>query len=129
MRLVGPINTGLTTGGAGASTANVDAGPFSGLLAAVYVKYNGAPPAGTTDVVIKTKGTNAPSYNLLSLANVATDGLFLPRKEVVDQAGAALVFAAADGVPGMIPLDDIINVLIDDADDGDSVDVWLYLQD
>ncbi len=131
MRIVGPINTGLTTGGAGVSTNNADTTQsICGLVAAVYIKYNGAPPAGTTDVTIATKGTSAPAYNVLKISNAATDGLFLPRKATVDQAGAALLYAAGGvGVADLIPVNDIVNVLIEGADDNDSADVWLYLKD
>ena len=120
--LVGPINSGISAGGAGVSTNNADSTiPLNGLLMGVYVRYNDAPPAGTTDVTIKTKGTLYPSVTLLTISNAATDGYISIRKADVSTANAAT------GSFGMIPIMDYVNVKIDQANDGDSVDVWFML--
>lgn len=124
VNLVGPIKSGAAAGNNGAATANADStSPISGLVMGVYIQYNDNPPA-TTDVTVKTKGTSpyTPSYNLLVVSNANTNGLFMPRGAVVDTAGAAIV---GDYQP--IPVDDIINVAIAQADAGDSVDVWLLM--
>lgn len=130
MRLAGPFSSGVATGSSGEAAANADTQLVTGQLLGMYVRYNDSPPAETTDVTIKTKGTApaAPSYDLLALTNAATSGLFLPRKEVVDQAGAALVFASTDGVPAPIPVADALNIAIAGANAGDSVDIWLFLE-
>lgn len=125
MRIVGPISSGLATGGAGAAGANADSvGIITGYVMGIYVKYNDSPPAGTTDVVVKTQGTapNAPSLTLLSLANAAADGWFFPRVQYHTTAGAAV--ASAYDWP---PVHDKVNVAIAQANDGDSVDVWLLV--
>ena len=124
MMLVGPINSGLTTGGAGVSTANADSKTIlRGRLVGIYLKHNGSPPA-TSDVVVKTKGTAPypPSYNLLTRTNLQTDGWFYPQVAVTDVAGVAIA-----GEYGYQVVHDYINVSIAQANDGDSVDVWLLL--
>ena len=127
MKLYGPLNTGQTTGGAGTSTANASSShPLTGRVQAIYVKYNGSPPGATTDVTVKTVGTSPapPTYNLLVLANAATDGWFYPRVQVDDTAGSAI---AAEYTPQLIY--DYLNVTIAQANDADSADVWILLDD
>lgn len=127
MRLIGPINSGQTTGGAATSTANADsAGIAIGRVQAIYIKHNGSPPAGTTDVTISTKGTKGypPSYNFLAIVNAATDGWFYPRVQVDDTAGAPI---AGEYTPLMVY--DFVNVKIAQANDADSIDVWILLDD
>lgn len=123
--LLGPLSSGSSTGGAGTSTANsTTAIVASGLVAAIYVKYNDSPPAGTTDVTVTTLGTSpsAPALTLLSIANAATDGWFFPRAlEHLNSDGSALTTHT------YMPLQDKVKVTIAGANDGDSVDVWLVL--
>jgi hypothetical protein len=127
---VGPLNSGVAAGNAGAATKNTDSTVvLTGIVRAIYVKYNDSPPAGTTDVTIKTKGTNAPSYNLLVIANGATDGYYQPTLVAHDTAGAGRTYDGTRPVAMPIYIDDIINVKIDQADAADSVDVWLWLED
>jgi hypothetical protein len=130
VRLVGPINSGPALGGAGVATANKDSsGPLTGKLIAVYVKYNDTPPAGTTDVVIATKGTLAPAITLLTRTNTATAGLFFPRLYQQDAVGVDLQFAATFKIPAEIPIADYVNVKIDQCDANDNIDVWLWLEE
>lgn len=127
MRLIGPINSGTSTGGAGASTANTStATRVVGEVKGIYIKYNDAPPAGTTDVTIKAVGTApaAPTYNILQVSNAATSGWFYPRVQIHTTAGVAI----ADAYDGILVYDNI-NVAIAQANDGDSVDVWILLSD
>lgn len=127
MKMIGPINSGNSAGGAGTSTANADSPHVvSGFITAVYVKYNGSPPAGTTDVIIKTKGAgaNAPSQTILSKSNSATDGWFYPSVQAMDTTGAAIT-----GVYQDVPVFDYINVKIDQSNDNTSIDVWLLIRD
>lgn len=125
MRLIGPINSGAAVGGDEAATVNADSTTtICGRVAAIYVKYNDSPPA-TTDVVIATKGNSAPATTLLTLTDKNTSGLFLPRTVPHDATGVAL---AALTVAEPWPISDIVNVLIDDANAGDNVDVWIFLE-
>jgi len=127
IRLVGPLNSGAAVGGNGAATAAATSTvEIRGFVSAVYVKYNDAPPAGTTDVTIATQGTspNAPARTILALTNAATDGYFQPQVNVSSTAGAA---QAAIWTP--IPIADYVTVTIAQANAADNVDVWLLMAD
>jgi hypothetical protein len=127
MKLYGPLNTGQTTGGVGTSTANASSTVvLHGRVQGIYIKYNGSPPAGTTDVTVKTVGTSPapPSYNLLVVTDAATDAWFYPRVQVHDTAGSAI---AAEYTPLLVH--DLINVTIAQANDADSADIWILLDD
>ena len=127
MKLFGPINSGSSTGGAGTSTANASSTVILiGRVQAIYVKYNGSPPAGTTDITVKTVGTSPapPTYNLVAKANSATAAWYYPRVLVQDTVGADI---AGEYTPLMIH--DFVNVAIAQANDADSIDVWILLDD
>lgn len=125
MALIGPINSGVAAGGAGVATNNSTiTTTVRGLVAAVYVKYNDSPPAGTTDVTVATLGTSpsAPALTLLSITNAATDGWFFPRAvEHLNSDGTALTSHT------YLPVEDRVKVTIAQANNGDSVDVWLLV--
>lgn len=124
MGLIGPFNSGVAVGDNGSATANTDSTIMvRGFVMQAYIQYNDSPPAGTTDVTIRTKGTSpaAPSYNILKVSNAATNGLFVPRKVAVDQTGAAL------SGENVIQVEDKVNILIEGANAGDSADVWLFV--
>ena len=126
MRLIGPINTGQTAGGAGVSTANATTTTrVEGMLVGVYVKYNGSPPAGTTDVTVKTKGGDgaAPTTTFLTLTNAATSGWFFPRINIHNTSGSAQA-----AVWDYFPIWDFVTVTIAQANDADSADVWLMVE-
>jgi hypothetical protein len=126
MRLIGPINSGVAVGNNGQATANADTTiRVIGKVFGIYVKYNDSPPAGTTDVVVKTKGTSPapPTYNLLTLTNAATDGWFYPQAQIHTVVGAAI-----DGEYTPLLVHDYLNVAIAGANAGDSVDVWLLVE-
>ncbi|RJX17538.1 MAG: hypothetical protein C4575_12915 [Desulforudis sp.] len=124
--IAGPFNSGEAVGNNGVATANANSMiRLRGKIMGIYVKYNDSPPAATTDVVIKALGTSpaAPTYNLLALANGATDGWRYPQALIHTVAGVEI---AGEYTPLLI--DDYINVLIDQANAGDNVDVWLMLE-
>lgn len=131
MKLLGPINSGAAVGGDGVATSNGNSSSaISGRILGVYVKYNDSPPAGTTDVVISTKGTSPrpPSNVILTLTNSATAGWFYPRHIVHDEAGTAYKWDGTNEVYEPVPVDDFINVAIAQANAGDNVDVWLLFE-
>lgn len=126
MRLVGPINSGAAAGGAGVATAHAQSDiRLLGEILGIYIKYNDAPPAGTTDVTVKTVGTSpaAPSYNIVVVSNAATDGWFRPVQQGCDAAGAPVAGAY---VPTLVY--DFIDVAIAQANNADNVDVWVLLK-
>lgn len=127
MQLYGPLNSGVAAGGVGVATSTASSTVvLKGRVQGIYVKYNDSPPAGTTDVTVKTVGASPspPAYNFLVLTNAATDGWFYPRVQVHDTAGSAI---AAEYTPLLIH--DLINVTIAQANNSDSIDVWILLDD
>lgn len=130
MKLFGPLNTGVAAGGAGIATANADSSVIlTGLLMAVYVRYNDSPPAGTTDVILAAKGTNAPANTILTITDAATDGWFYPRHPVHDETGAGITYDGTREVHAPVPIADFVNAKIQGANNGDSADIWLLLDD
>lgn len=125
-KLLGPFNSGAAVGNNGAATANDDSDiPVEGEISGVYVKYNDSPPAGTTDILITTKGTNAPAETILAIANAATSGWFYPLTPVhLKTTGAAIANEYRS-----IVVSDYINVKIDQANAADNIDVWIALKD
>jgi hypothetical protein len=126
MHVAGPFNSGAAVGGNGVATANADTPiRICGWVVGIYVKYNDSPPAGTTDVTVKTKGTSPepPTYNLLAISNAATSGWFYPRAAVHDTVGAAIT-----GEYTPLLVDDYLNIVIAQANAADNVDVWLMIE-
>jgi hypothetical protein len=123
--IYGPVTTPAASGGAGAAAATkVTPDVIRGEIVGIAIQYNDAPPAGTTDVGIKAKGLSGvlPSYNILTIANAATDGYFAPRKACVDASNAAITNSHAP-----FAINDYVQLDIAQANDGDSVTIWLYL--
>jgi hypothetical protein len=125
IKIAGPFNSGVAVGNNGAALINADSPiVLSGLVRGIYVKYLDTPPGATTDILITTKGTNAPAMTLLSKADNATDGWFYPVGPVhLNSTGAAI---ANEYLP--MPIDDYINVKIDQANAGDGIDVYILLE-
>jgi hypothetical protein len=122
--LVGPINSGAAVGGDGVATATgTSALAVEGLLYAIQVKYNDSPPAGTTDVTVKTKGTNPPSITLTLKSDSATDAMYFPRADTTKASDGSALSANSS----LLPIADYVQVVIAGANAADNVDVWLYL--
>ena len=118
------VATGLTTGGAGSSTANnTSTHPVTGKILAVILEYLGSPPAGSTDVVIATSGQNHPAITLLTITDAATDNMFLVRHKVVDEAGANISYETSNAkdIHDSPVVADYIKVTISQANDADEV--------
>jgi hypothetical protein len=126
LNIAGPFNSGAAAGGAGVATSNQDTPiQLTGRVYGYYVKYNGAVPAATADVIITTKGVapHMPTQTLLAVANSATGALYLTRKQATDAAAAVIA-----GVYDEVAIDDIVNIKIDQTDPTTSVDVWVMLE-
>jgi hypothetical protein len=124
--IVGPINSGAAVGADGAATANsTTTKPVNGRIAAVYVKYNDAPPAGTTIATIATSGGAAPANAFLTITNAATSGWFYPRVTPHGITGSAL---AALTVLEPAPIYDTVKVTIAGANAADNLDIWLLVE-
>lgn len=122
------LSSGSTTGGAGVSTANADTTErFQGEIMAVHLTYNGTPPA-TTDVTLATSGEIGGAQTILSLPNAATDGWFYPSTSIQDNTGTAVLYAATFEVPTQFVVADKLNLLVAQANDGDSVDAVILIR-
>ncbi len=122
MPMYGPLTTAAAVGADGAAAGTVvSANVISGILLGIYVQYNDAPPAGTTDIGVKTKGATgvSPSINLLTITNAATSGYFPTRAPTYTAAGAL------DGGTSMFTVNDFIQVDMAGANAPDTVSVWL----
>ena len=126
IKQLGPFNSGAAVGENGVATINADSGiPVQGEIIGVYVKYNDNPPAGTTDVLITTKGSNAPAETVLAIADAATSGWFYPLSPVhLKTTGAAIANEYR-----RLAVSDYLNIKIDQANAGDNIDVWVTVED
>ena len=114
------ITVSGSTGGAGVSTATADSDVIiNGIITAVYLEYTGAPPAGTTDVVL-VEANNDPAMAILTVTNAATDGWFAPVHEAI-----AVSDAAATAVGMFVAVNDYIMATITGANDDDGVIVTI----
>lgn len=125
VRLSSPISSGSAAGSSGSATSNGNSETsLVGRVIGIYVKYNDACPV-TTTVTVRTVGTSpsAPTYDILKLSAANTDGWFYPVMQCYDTAGMLLVGAYKDVV-----VSDTVNILIENANAGDSADVYLMLE-
>jgi len=125
-RLFGPITTPACTGVDGSGAATVTSSmQVCGKVHAVYVQYVGDDPA-TTDVTLATLGTSPkpPATTILAKANSATDGWYFPRAlEHLNTDGSDLT------THDKIAVDDFLKVTVAQANTGDIINVWIYLDD
>lgn len=127
--IVGPLNTGAATGGAGVATSTATSTvPVNGRISAVYIEYLDSAPA-TSDVTIATAGNSAPSYTILSVSNSATNAVYYPRAATRSQVAAALTYDGTNPVSDLPIIADNWKVTIAQANDGDSANVYLFVLD
>lgn len=106
------IVTVTTTGSAGSASGAGATPGMSGFLLDIYLDYTGQP--ATTDVTIAYDEPD--SGNILVVSNNATDGLYAPRKQVCDAAGAAVA-----GAYDLLPLNGKLSIAVDQGDDAGTV--------
>src|SRR5690348_2644789 len=99
--------TVATTGSAGSAIGNTDSGPIRGLLLDIFFDFTSMP--ATTDITVSYG--NPADGNILVLTNVNADGLYAPRKQCCDPAGAAIT-----GVFDKFPLNGTVNIAIAQGD-------------
>lgn len=90
-------------------------------------------PASTVDVYLRTQGTGSgaiPSYDVLVLGNEIVDGWYLPRSMACTSSGALLEQGAnKTAVYSQIPVYDYLTLTVEHACAGDSVTVWVMLDE
>ena len=116
------INTGVATGGAGTATANASTtAVIYGEILAVYLTYEDSPPASTTDVTLASDAGIIGAQTILSRVNNATDGVHYPRVETADNLGATNTYNATEPVYTPFVVMNTLNLLVAQANVGDSV--------
>lgn len=126
---VGPLNSGVAAGSNGSATNNTTtAQVITGRVLGVYVRYNDSPPAGTTTATIATANSTYPAQTILSIVNAATSGWFFPRVALHSNAGAAVTYDGTRPIYDAQPVSDNLKVTISGANAGDSIDVWLMVE-
>lgn len=117
--------TVAASGSAGSATGSGrTTEPVNGLVMGVYLDYS-ASAAATGDVSIATV---SPAVTVLSVANNATDGLYLPRVAARDTAGAVVTFDGTNEIYEPIPVTDYVTVSLAQMNDGDTVTVTLWVK-
>lgn len=123
------IPTITAAGSAGSAVGSGTSGsPANGGLLAIKVVQAGS-PAATTDITITiTNGTTTRTLLTLTDYNTAS-AWFNVRAPAHGQTGAALVFAATDGVPVEIPLDGYVSAAIAQGDPNQTLTVTLQYRE
>lgn len=75
-----------TTGSNGSATGSATTETLFGFILDIYFDFDGSAPS-STDTTVAYAGRGG---NILVLTNVNTDGLYAPRLNVCDNAGAAV---------------------------------------
>ena len=122
--ILGPFITEEAAGGAGVATGQVITDISAiGLLQAIAIEFEGAPPA-TADIIISTEGTDpvAPTQTLLSLTDIITDAWYYPRLNIHDNTGIAIAT-----VWDYFPIRNQIKAILSQVNDGDQAKIWLQV--
>lgn len=119
--MIGPFTSGPAAGADGEATAVRLHAPFlTGLLEALYLKYEGSAPA-TAVVKVEAVPLSGPTRTLVTVTNANTDGLFAPRAADCKTDGTAA------GTYSKIPLvNDRLQITIEGVNADDSVSVYAY---
>ena len=120
-----------TTGGAGTSGSTTKSRQvITGKVLAVGVVGNGEPP-NTVDITIRTANQNRglPDVPILALTDWAVDlAWYRPRHQAHSSTGAALAATGGEEVFTEQVISDQVEVVVAQANDGDSVDVCLIVE-
>jgi hypothetical protein len=117
--------TATASGSDGSATGEATSATEAiGKVLAVYVDENAA--ATTIDVTLAMSGT--PNENILNLANVTADGWYYPRKQVCINDGTALTYDGTNKQVEPFVVHDTLKLSLAQANDGDSVTVYVYIR-
>ena len=99
--------TVTTTGSAGSATGTGETTRLvRGKVLGVFLNFHASAPA-TTDTTVRTKGTTAPSYNIVVVSNSATDVFLQPAGKPVDNTNTAITNSHAP-----IPVADYLEIAL-----------------
>ena len=120
----GTYTENFVAGGAGFFFDRVGAGTFQGTIDDVILYEVSA--HYLTLVTLATTGTNLPAKTLLTVDNAITDRIVRPRAVTHSTIGANLV-ALIDHEAW--PISDYVKITLSETMAGNSVDVWLLVED
>lgn len=121
------FTTGLTSGGAGVSTATGYSPPISGLIHAVHVDFQGSPPAGTTDFTLSDENDPA-GESIVSIIDSATDIKMYPRRIVEKNDGTDVLYETGEEVHEKFAVHGRLEAVIAQANDNDYCDVYVWFE-
>lgn len=110
-------------GSAGSATgATTTTAIVEGRIYSVHLDYSTGHTTGT-DVVLKTAGTNMPSFTVLSLTNNKTDGWYYPRVAAHTTTGGA-----TGGSAFMLAVFDALQLTVAATDPNETVTAYVLLE-
>lgn len=121
------FTTGAAAGSAGSATATGYSLKIAGKIHAVYVDYQDAPPAGTTDFTLSDEGDPA-SESIILLTNAATDIKIYPRRVVELNDGTDVTYDGTNEVYEHYVVDGRLEATIAGADADDYCDVTVWVE-
>lgn len=117
--------TATASGSAGSSTGSATSSTQAiGEILAVYVDEDAA--ATTIDVTLAA--TNTPTENILNLSDVTADAWYYPRRQTCLNDGTALTYDGTYKQVEPYVVHDTLTLSLAQANDGDSVTVYVYVR-
>lgn len=120
-------STGLTTGGAGVSTATGHSVHVQGKVLAVNVAFVGSPPAATTDFTLSDEA-DPSSESIIALTDTATDVKIYPRRVTEKNDGTDILYTTGEEVFEPYVVHGRLEATIAQANDADSVTVTVWVE-
>lgn len=119
-------STGAAAGGAGVATATGYSPVIRGVILAVYVDYQGSPPA-TTDFTLSDEQDPA-SESIISITNAATDIKVYPRRVVETNDGTDITYDGTYKVYEPYVVHGRLEAVIAQANNDDYCDVTVWFR-
>jgi hypothetical protein len=117
--------TATASGSAGSASATAYSAPVSGFVHKVHVNYTG--DTNTIDVTLQDN-VDPASENIVNLADNDTDTTLYPRRKVQDNTGSDVTFDGTNEIYERYPVHGRLKLAVAQADDGDVVDVTVWLE-
>jgi hypothetical protein len=117
--------TAVASGSAGTSTGSKTSDTLAvGRVVAVYVDITAT--AAGMDVTLAA--TNTPTESILELTDIAADVWVYPRRRVHDITGTGLTLEGTEPMVDLFVIHDTLTLSLDEADDGDEVTVYVFIE-
>jgi hypothetical protein len=124
----GPFTVTCNSAGAGVSLGIVDTpAPIQGKVKLVLFDFHSSTAVGSIVTTLKTKGTLAPSYNILVRTNSVSAGPFQPTFVSQDTTGTDRTYDGTRKIPAPIPVNDFLSMTVAGANSADQIDVYIMV--